>query len=783
MRLQKMMVGFGALVLAVSCQLVGARGSVIEDVKVPLDKAPQGLKIDNYFKIPGADDGISNNSAQLADTPHGKQQAVQLTDASKGGDELGLIWTSDAAKMDLSQDQTASMWLYTGNTALKDSNNRRNNIGDGMTFVMQNDARGVGASAINTSDPEHPTPATGETLGVWGDDYDNEKFTTPESLAATGIQDSWALEFDTFDNDNFPESAADGSAGSTAWGEYFKVAANSGNQFDAQVGGMHIASGYPGDAGSYNIVTKTFNWVTYDSSDILHLHPKSHSQSYHYAELNHDKPIESSFLTGDVLGKGVWQHITLNWDASASDMNYTFDDKDPDTGAMQPGKSISVHVDKEKLKLGADQKIRWGFTGTTGASFENNLVVFEQVPGLVSADATAKLTDKTKNQAIDEASDTVNAGDRMRLDYNLTYTGGRESWKDIQAKLNLPSNIKFSSAKISYDNGDSQTISGLDSDSTAGQTLSAALNQELSSTNTSATISLAGKAVAGSDSETTVAATNSSFTGSNAITQATLNGFKVEKNDDAAMTLSLTGEGVDATGTLGAKVLTKPADVVVTGKITYTVGTADANSSLTLHPNLNGKDLPTQTLSNNDAAGTFTYKLNADQLLSGQDNLLTLYATDSKDHSTNDVGYTVTLSPGTRELAVGTRSTFNADDPVTMTGESMTLQPDHNWDVTVNDTKGKGDRWTLTASATPFISKLRGSLSAHLDYLSSDGSVSNLQAGSAHIMTHTATSDNDVINVADDWSDTQGLLLKVNSDAIQGAYYSTVTWTLRDAPA
>ncbi|TGD18225.1 L-type lectin family protein [Levilactobacillus suantsaiihabitans] len=774
MKLRKMMMGLGALVLAVSCQLVVAQAtSMPENVSVPLSKAPRGIKIDNYFKVPDESDGIANNSAKIADTDYGDQQAVQLTDANKTGGELGLIWTSDGAEMDLSQNQTASMWLYTGN--------EMSSSGDGMTFVMQNDPRKLGASAINTSDSANPTPATGETLGVWGDDYDNEKFTTPESLAATGIQNSWALEFDTFLNNNLPDIPDNSSAGNTVWKNYFQDLANSGNQFDVGMKGMHIASGYPGAAQSYDVVTQAFNWTDYESWDILHLNGTPQSASYHYAKLLHDGAID----TGNILlGRGVWQHITLNWDAAASKMTYTFDDKDPNTGAAKTGTSRTVAVNKKLLGLTEDnQKIRWGFTGTTGGNFENNLVVFEQVPGLVSANATAKLTDETKNQTIDDASDEVNAGDRMHLDYNLTYTGGRESWKSIQAKLNLPSQIKFSSAQISYANGDSQTISGLDSDSVDGQTISAALNQELSSTNASATISFTGKAVAGSDSETTVAATNSSFTGANAITQATLNGFKVEKNDDAAMTLSLTGEGVDATGTLGSQKLTKPADVAVTGKITYTVGIADTNSNLTLYPTLNGTPLPTQTLSNNDAAGTFTYKLTASQLLSGQDNKLTLYATDSKGHSTNDVGYTVTLSPGTRELAVGTRSTFNADNPVDMTGTAMTLQPDHNWDVTVNDTKGKGDKWTLTAAATPFISKLRGSLSAHLDYVTSDGSVSNLQAGAAEIMTHTAASDDDVLNVADDWSDTQGLLLKVNSDATQGAYYSTVTWTLGDAPA
>ncbi|MFC6290407.1 hypothetical protein [Levilactobacillus angrenensis] len=118
---------------------------------------------------------------------------------------------------------------------------------------------------------------------------------------------------------------------------------------------------------------------------------------------------------------------------------------------------------------------------------------------------------------------------------------------------------------------------------------------------------------------------------------------------------------------------------------------------------------------------------------------------------------------------------------------AMTLRPDANWYVTVNDTKGKVDHWTLAVSATPFISKVKQypadkqRLSAYLAY-QINGNLLNLQQASADIYHHEAASDWDVVNVADSWGKDQGLLLKVQSDALQGAYYSRITWTLKDVP-
>lgn len=774
MWIRALVLGLIVLGLFMGNQVVQTQAATLDgDVASALHRAPQGVKINGYFET-----GTSaNNSAKVVDPGRGDgTEAVQLTDG--GHNELGTIWTKDAAKMDLSLDQTASMWLYTGNKGTQS--------GDGMAFVLQNG--GLDASAVDTSDSSHPVPAVGETLGVWGYDANNKFSRSKDAsgLAKTGIQHSWALEFDTFSNSAIPRSDEDTVAkNNQIWHDYFFDNAHAANQFDIGVPGMHIASAYPGDSGSYKVFVQDFSWETWSGLWFVH-----HTAHYPYTKLQHQGILSLKKNSYKLLGTGQWQHLTLSWDAAASSMKYTFDDKDPDSGASRKGQSATVTIDKSKLGLTTtgSQKVRWGFTGTTGddtGNAESNLVIFEQVPSLVSANVTAGLKDLTKNKAVAPTDDVVNAGDRLQLDYHLSYTNGREPWEKIQADLNLPKNVMFNSAKITYANGQSQDITDLTNANRTGK-LSQQLSQSLSVDNLTATISLSGVAVGSGQDKVAIPATTSSFTGTNAIAQANLNGFQVAKNDETVMTMTLTGEkNIESGGTRGQVSLKEPQDVVVTGNIVYSGTNVVEDKTLTLHPELNGTAIQTQVVNNN---GQFTYRLPANLILSGRDNTLKLYATDRYGHSTNDVVYQISLAAGFRELAVSPKASFNSDNPIAMKGTAMTIQPDSNWHVTVNDTKGKGDHWVLAASATPFVSKAkqypedRQLLSAYLAYQMADGAVQNLQQGTTDVYAHEATSDRDVVNIATSWGKQQGLLLKVGSDAIQGAYYSKITWTLKDVP-
>lgn len=762
MRLKKILVGVALLAAGFiwGSQLPITAQAATDKIADVLSGAPKGVTIDsNYFSV----GSISGNSAAVEDTGQGSNEAVKLTDSTG---EIGTIWTSNLAEMDLNEPQTASMWMYFGNGSTSSS-------GDGMAFVMQNDPRGTGAVATNASGE----PASGETLGVWGDDQRTDFSQAPnlETIAGSAIQDSWALEFDTYVNSDVADATLLG---------------NKASQFDMDLSGYpHIASNYPGDSNSYSSVTKSES-VTTTTTDFFGVkHSSTKSVPYYYTKLTHNGVLKDF----NIMADGNWHHVTLHWTPAPSgstvgQMTYSYNDKNASTGApVTSGSSDpkyyapqTVDVDTSKLGVGSDGLIRWGFTGSTGDNSENNVVVFEQVPELVNSSATSTLTDKTQSdKTISSSSDTVNSGDRMSLKYNLSYDSGKASWQDIVAKLNLPKNILYdSTAKITYANGDEQDITGLTTGDLTGQSVNSTLNDKLNADNKTATITFTG--IASATTATTVAATNNRFEGTTAITQAQVTGFTVNPVSGSA-TMALTGDNL-TNSTNGAETLTSAKDVPVTGKITYLNATMPSNSKITLHPELNGTELPTTTLSDSDTAGTFTYTIPADKLIVGQVNQLELYATDSNGLSTNDVGYAVTLNSGDLDLSVSSDATFNADNPRKLTGTAMTFAPDSNWSVKVSDTFTAGSEWKLTASASPITETSGSQLRGDLVYVESDGTSESLLSGSADIMTRTTTSNDDVTNISDTWDDSHGLFLKTDADVTQGTYSSEIKWDLENVP-
>jgi len=713
------------------------------DLAGALNKSPQGVNLDSYFQT----GTISPNSAKKVSTDFGESQAVQLTDNRS---ELGTIWTKDDAKMNLNSDETASMWMYFGD--------KNGSSGDGMAFVMQNDDHGMGASTKDASG----NPVAGETLGVWGTDQDKNMSTAGE-VAATGIQNSWALEFDTYHNDSTGEGAL-----------------GRGSSFDIDDSlaftHAHIASGFPGKAETYSMhqvpVTTTTKVQTGTGFLGLPIYSSvSTTKDYYYASMNHTKPIEGR--TAGWLVDGSWYHVTLKWNATDQTMTYIFDDKDPKTGQPKANPtSKTVSVPKSAIDPDSTGQVRWGFTGSTGSNWEPNAVVFEQVPGIVNSNATAILKDETTQRTV-ASGDSVGGGHHMRLTYNLAYTGGSQNWKDIQAKLNLPSNMTFSGGTVTY--GDSSlaktSISAADLNT---KSLTVPIS-EMSKTNPTATITLDGVAAPGDS-----ALTMSKFIGSNALADATVPAFTVTApTKTSALNMVLTGDSASGeTNTMPDK------DVPVTGQLKYDDNSAIDNGSMTLHPVLNGESLPTELLRSSDTAGAFTYNVPQAKLLSGQANDLKLYAEDTDGRISNEVTDTITVKTGSLDLSVPTAASF---EPTTLNGKEQLIRPSSDLKVAVSDTRGKGNDWTLYAKSTSFMSKLRGTLPASLVY-KSGATKDDLSAGYVKLQSATSTSDNDVTDVSGDWTADSGLLLDVQGDAVGGinnaptAYTGVITWSFTNAP-
>ncbi|SMS13912.1 lectin-like domain-containing protein [Levilactobacillus zymae] len=681
-------------------------------------KAPQGIALTNAFVTgESVTDSQQQNSAKVI-TAQGSASQTQAVLVTSAPQQVGTIWSQPGNEFDLTHDVTTSMWMYFGD--------KREKAADGMALVIHNDPRGLKAM------PQFTDKIFGETLGVWGVDNQNTR-TDPQAIAATAIQNSWALEFDTFLN-----KTAD------------YAGAGLGTSFDTKLKGPHIASNYPGDAASYQLNRVTPGILAWDKT------PR------YYFNLNHVQPIQGD---KNLLANGQWHHITLDWQSHTQTMTYTFDDKDPQTGEPLPGKQQAVKLDLQKIDPEKTGKATWGFTGATGSSYANNLVIFENVPGLVETDATATLTDLNTGKVLTDGASTRGTHE-VQLDYDLTYEGGKQDWKDVTAKLNLPDNLEFEKINVTYANGDRQTV---DPDKVADNQLTFKLDSALSATNQTAKIRLTGT-VADQKQASEVAAKTSTFTAVNGVTTTDTVHFTIEPKLDIDLLLTSA-----ATVTIPAgETTTIKAQVFVPEGITIT------NADLTVHPTLNGKALPGEPIDDPDdnLSGKVRYTPAVEDLTVGK-NTIDLYVEDNYGNRSNTITATVNVTGGLTFDQVAKQSSFQQ---TTLTGSTQRVKRTNDWSVRVVDSRAAGAKWHLQAAVGDFTTSDGQKLAGGLTY--SDGQ-SQIQLNGTPTTIHQGQSsaNQDVTDVVDDWTDDTGIQLTVAGHAVSGDYSGQIDWTLTDAPA
>jgi len=695
-----------------------ARSQAAEELAAaaPLTTAPAGLnQLEKIFVLPSSFANGVTNAASIqkvtnADAPN--TQAIEVNSAKK---QLGGAWSTDANRLDLNKNATIKLWAHFGASSSK--------AGDGLALVLQNDPNGTQAASSYTK-----KTIIGETMGVWGVDNDTDR-TESADLAATGIQNSWALEFDTYAN----TSMSFGDAGS-------------GTSFDAGIKGQHIATGYPGSADQY-IGQKASGFVLIGIWGTRRFFTQTHFDP---------KPNQN-------LTDGQWHHLTLQWDASAKTMTYIYNDVNPD-GTETENPVTHVEVINTDAFHSEDGKVRWGITGTNGSNAGNSLVVFESIPNLVDAKAAVKVTDLTKEKPVITGS-KVKANDELQYDYSLTYNDGQQDWENIQAKLDLPEHVTFTSVKVAYANGSEQTV-----DIPAGETKTFRfeLAQALSKDNPTAKITLKGKANNVSVNGNTTA-TTSTFTSNNFKTKTTAPDYTITV--DQLIELFLIKGGVQT--------VAKGEDAKVTGLVVAEDSEQLDNSKITVYPTLNGKALPDFKMSNADESGLFTFTAKADDLNVGK-NTLEFYVVDDDENESAPATATITVKSGA--LGFKTVAETSRFKTVTLDGTAKLANRDNDWNLVVADERGTGSSWQLQASVTDFANEDGQKLPGKLIY-KQDGTTTTINSEGTVIDSHKSTSDTDHYDVTKKWNDDAGMFFETNAGAVPGAYAGTVTWTLSNAPS
>lgn len=584
-------------VLAVTFLANFSSVSADADYNNAIKAAPNGITLNGIFQ-PGTGAGVSSASKTVnltsgnvitTDANAAAKSVVTITDNK---DQKAAIWSTDGNTFDLNKDATASMWMYFGNAAAQS--------GDGMALVLQNDAKGN--AAISTGN--------GETLGVWANDilaetgYFNKTsgYSDVSTLVKTGIQNSWALEFDTYNN----------------------ASKNAGNGFDTNaVKNNHIASGYPGDTNNYvQQVNKIAGSIFLPS----------------YADYFYNQNHLGLIDYGANLSNGLWHHVTLKYSAGTSatgSMTYTIDDKNPQTNVMATGKSATVSIDKSKFN--SNGAVRWGFTGSTGGNYENNLVMFEKVPGLVDATASQTVTDTTQKNKDVTNDGLVHSGDSLDFVTNLKYLSGKQDWKAISANLKVPNNVTLKTGTIAYSGAatDSETI---DLTKMSNGDIVKVLKNNLSTAKySSAKVTLTGTAdkVA---ADTVVNSPISGFSGSNAVIQSNAAKFTI------GGTRTLTISGIN-----DIKVNQKEA-ATVAGTVVSSLGGTFPAGTTTASIKVNGSY---SVSANVGTDGKFSVSVPSTQLKVGK-NPYTVMATDQYGNQTTS--YTADI------IVNSNKPTFTLDD-------------------------------------------------------------------------------------------------------------------------
>ena len=680
-----------------------------------LATAPAGLnQLDKLFELPATFSNGLTNSASIQDatsTAAPYTQAIQLMSGKK---QTGGFWSTDANRLNLNEDATIKAWVYLG------SQTSASKAGDGMAFVMQNDANGVQAASKMTSKNMQT-----ESLGVWGIDSDNKQ-QDASAFAASAIQNSWALEFDTYANT------------SSSWSN-----AGDADSFDVGIKTQHIATGYPGDPNQY-VNKKVSSGII--SGIVM-------PDRYFFTQTHNDPSVGLS------LGDSNWHHLVLQWNASAKTMTYTFNDINADGSTNANAIQKTETIDTSKFNS-SDGLMRWGFIGATTNS-STNMVVIESVPNAVKNSASVQVTDKTANKTV-AAGDKVKAKHELQYDYKLNYDGGLIDWDNIEADLKLPKHVTFTSAVIKYANGAYQTIDAPAADATE---VSYALKTALSASNQTATISLTGTADK-VDVNSSTTTTTSTFKNKSFSTTADAPDYTITVAQDIDMYVSST------------QTVANGNDLKFTGLVIAEGSEQISNSSITIHSNLNGEDLPTYNMSDDDESALFRVHIKAEQLHVGENKLI-LYASDFDDNQSEKQTVTITVTSGA--LSFKTVASESKFQNIVVDGHAKTAGRQDDWQLVVADDRGKGSSWKLTASAGKFTNEDGQALPGEVQYLN-DGNATVLNSDGTVIASHETTSDLDDYDVIKTWDDKNGIIYRSNAGATPGSYSGKITWTLTNAP-
>jgi len=745
--------GSGTIVRADTNEQNDTKKSSESNYELALRTTPKGLNWGNRAFVPAdfnrASDnrariskseytskGTLTNNAEIVNSKNPDNPNTSVIKMTNGLHQTGAVWSNPSMDnyFDLDHEQTVSMWLFLGK-----SDSSGNLPGDGMAFVLQNDPNKENSIALAPY-KNNLTPVNGQGLGVWGADWNHDSLLPIESLTKTAIQNSWALEFDTFldiEKKNI-----------TGQGSFF----DGGLGTAVQKKSMHIAGGYPAISQTYT------------------MHDKSYPYNY---SLNHD-----STMVHRKLIDSTWHHITIKWlpnkhDLTHGTLTYIYNDKDPVTGMPinmnEPRDTVSFNIYTPNFHLkNGNKKLYWGFTGATGNNSEDNLLVFESIPSYVDAEAkSAVFNDSDGGKQIKDSMTSIDPDSDIRYTYSLNYKGWTRTWNNINALMNIPKNVTFTSGTVTYpDSTINKSPRPIPKESFKDGQVQYILPEQLDSNSRHAQIELKGKTIKNASTHLTVPSVHTSFEGDNLITGVETQSFGIN-----ARLLNLESSSPD---TITIK---KHENITIPGQVTYSNSNHTSDfGNIVIHKVLNNKVTDLGNIVDPNS-GHFSFTINDNDNLNDI-NTLSFYATDMNNNTSNTI---------LRQINIGGLLAFgNVQENVnfkTTTGFSgnQIIPRLNDWQIEINDSRQKGSSWRVEASTTGLTldDENHTPLMGNLFFRDSNGRDLDIKNQEVTVASHVKNTDeSEKINITNTWNSNDGILLFLKNGNKAGIYQGLINWTL-----
>ncbi|WP_125764144.1 L-type lectin-domain containing protein [Companilactobacillus hulinensis] len=708
-----------------------------EDLQHALDTAPRGMDILTESFIQGkfykTNDKNKLSNLNASKVIHRNQNDLNdrtgILRVTHGNNQLGSIWSNIDGNnyFDVTRHQTMSMWMYFGRE--KDPVNP-NSVGDGMAFVLQNDPRGVDAISSFKGNP-----AYGETLGVWGADFNNSTQLPTSEIAKTAIQKSFAIEFDTYLNKKSYPFQLNGE----------------GVSFDIDKNSKHIAMNYPDSPLTYEA------WYT----------PASRDRKY-YFKMMHKSAKESMKMTD-----ANWHHITMKWEPRYQSLYMSYDDKNLDGTRKPTFYEWNQQIDISHFDLKNSNKLRWGFTGSTGGQMENSLIVFESIPSFVSGDAHAAIRNNTKNKLITDEDFHVDADDDLSFIYNLNYQEGSKDWENILADINLPEEVEFTSGTIIYeDDTDDPEIISLSE--VNGNNVQHILNKHLSDKSKHAIIELHAR-VKPVANATMVPSSHARFESDNLIADTDTPKFYI---DTEVLRMTMNPDG-----TLEYSSMSQLEDQIhVQVEVHYMGGQTIYPKNITLYSEIVGANQQSAKTLQGPPGDTAPFDLYIDKknLKVGQ-NTIKVYAKNFRTKWTKTHTIIINIG-GALEFGNIQQDVFFKPIHVDQPEQGRLIPRQNGWQVEVVDGRPSGVGWTLQAQADDMIDKAKNQkLNGNMIHRDEDGNIKPLGELTNIYSNVKHCEEVETIDVAGKWSEDSGILLQLNDQCLAGNYNGLIHWNLVDS--